>query len=80
MRSPSCGRGESGGNPWKWQGSAGSNPAGCFPPPPAAAECLPSPAGIFIFIWLVALYYPKTKEATGSLSHIIRHDKTTMAS
>ncbi|XP_035754735.1 adhesion G protein-coupled receptor G3 isoform X10 [Egretta garzetta] len=36
--------------------------------------------GIFIFIWLVALYYPKTKEATGSLSHIIRHDKTTMAS
>ncbi|NXI95463.1 AGRG3 protein, partial [Psophia crepitans] len=36
--------------------------------------------GICIFIWLVVLYYPKTKEATGSLSHIIRHDKTTTAS
>ncbi|NXF36019.1 AGRG3 protein, partial [Nyctibius bracteatus] len=36
--------------------------------------------GIFIFIWLVVLYYPKTKETTGSLSHIIRHDKTTTAS
>ncbi|NXO06018.1 AGRG3 protein, partial [Oriolus oriolus] len=36
--------------------------------------------GIFIFIWLVVLYYPKTKEATGSLSYIIRHDKTTTAS
>ncbi|NXB11790.1 AGRG3 protein, partial [Cnemophilus loriae] len=35
--------------------------------------------GIFIFIWLVVLYYPKTKE-TGSLSYIIRHDKTTTAS
>ncbi|KFP76318.1 putative G-protein coupled receptor 97, partial [Acanthisitta chloris] len=32
--------------------------------------------GIFIFIWLVVLYYPKTKETTGSLSHIIRHDNT----
>ncbi|KFV15995.1 putative G-protein coupled receptor 97, partial [Tauraco erythrolophus] len=36
--------------------------------------------GIFIFIWLVILYYPKTKETTGSLSHIIRHDKTTTVS
>ncbi|XP_014802927.1 PREDICTED: adhesion G protein-coupled receptor G3 isoform X1 [Calidris pugnax] len=36
--------------------------------------------GVFIFIWLVVLYYPKTKETTGSLSHIIRHDKTTAAS
>ncbi|NWR04554.1 AGRG3 protein, partial [Paradoxornis webbianus] len=36
--------------------------------------------GIFIFIWLVILYYPKTKEATGSLSYIIRHDKNTTAS
>ncbi|NXW88574.1 AGRG3 protein, partial [Alopecoenas beccarii] len=36
--------------------------------------------GIFIFIWLVALYYPKTKETAGSLSHIIKHDKTTTAS
>ncbi|NWR17190.1 AGRG3 protein, partial [Emberiza fucata] len=36
--------------------------------------------GIFIFIWLVVLYYPKTKESTGSLSYIIRHDKTTTAS
>ncbi|NXR66717.1 AGRG3 protein, partial [Rhadina sibilatrix] len=36
--------------------------------------------GIFIFIWLVILYYPKTKESTGSLSYIIRHDKTTTAS
>ncbi|KFW63548.1 putative G-protein coupled receptor 97, partial [Pygoscelis adeliae] len=32
--------------------------------------------GIFIFVWLVILYYPKTKETAGSLSHIIRHDKT----
>ncbi|NXB20899.1 AGRG3 protein, partial [Rhagologus leucostigma] len=36
--------------------------------------------GIFIFIWLVLLYYPKTKETTASLSYIIRHDKTTTAS
>ncbi|NXY16765.1 AGRG3 protein, partial [Atrichornis clamosus] len=36
--------------------------------------------GIFIFIWLVVLYYPKTKETTGSLSYIIRHDKTTTGS
>ncbi|XP_039931237.1 adhesion G protein-coupled receptor G3 [Hirundo rustica] len=36
--------------------------------------------GIFIFIWLVILYYPKTKETTGSLSYIVRHDKTTTAS
>ncbi|NXB42415.1 AGRG3 protein, partial [Leucopsar rothschildi] len=36
--------------------------------------------GIFIFIWLVVLYYPKTRETTGSLSYIIRHEKTTTAS
>ncbi|NXQ29556.1 AGRG3 protein, partial [Alaudala cheleensis] len=36
--------------------------------------------GIFIFIWFVILYYPKTKETSGSLSYIIRHDKTTTAS
>ncbi|NXD79088.1 AGRG3 protein, partial [Halcyon senegalensis] len=36
--------------------------------------------GIFIFIWFIVLYYPKTKETTGSLSHIIRHDKTTTVS
>ncbi|XP_049662511.1 adhesion G protein-coupled receptor G3-like isoform X3 [Accipiter gentilis] len=36
--------------------------------------------GFFIFIWLVVLYYPKTKEIAGSLSHIIRHDKTTTVS
>ncbi|KAM6300457.1 LOW QUALITY PROTEIN: adhesion G protein-coupled receptor G3 [Aegotheles albertisi] len=36
--------------------------------------------GIFIFIWLLVLYYPKAKETTGSLSHIVRHDKTTVAS
>ncbi|KFQ33385.1 putative G-protein coupled receptor 97, partial [Mesitornis unicolor] len=36
--------------------------------------------GIFIFIWLVVLYYPKMKESTGSISHIIRHDKTTAVS
>ncbi|XP_064526958.1 adhesion G protein-coupled receptor G3 isoform X3 [Pseudopipra pipra] len=36
--------------------------------------------GIFIFIWLVILYYPKTKETTGSLSHITRHDKNTTVS
>lgn len=42
--------------------------------------CLPFPAGIFIFIWLVILYYPKTKETTGSLTHIIKHNKTTTVS
>ncbi|NXS34207.1 AGRG3 protein, partial [Pomatostomus ruficeps] len=36
--------------------------------------------GIFIFIWLVVLYYPKITEPTGSLSYIIRHDKTVTAS
>ncbi|NWW85068.1 AGRG3 protein, partial [Rhynochetos jubatus] len=36
--------------------------------------------GIFIFIWLVVLYYPKTKETAGSLTHIIRHDKTATVS
>ncbi|NXJ25313.1 AGRG3 protein, partial [Dicrurus megarhynchus] len=36
--------------------------------------------GIFIFIWLIVLYYPKTKETSGSLSYITRHDKTTTAS
>uniref|UniRef100_A0A672TR66 Adhesion G protein-coupled receptor G3 n=1 Tax=Strigops habroptila TaxID=2489341 RepID=A0A672TR66_STRHB len=36
--------------------------------------------GIFIFIWLVVLYYPKAKETVGSFSHIIRHDKATTAS
>ncbi|KAM9508003.1 adhesion G protein-coupled receptor G3 isoform 3-T3 [Guaruba guarouba] len=36
--------------------------------------------GIFIFIWLVALYYPKVKETVGSFTHIIRHDKATTAS
>ncbi|NWX03519.1 AGRG3 protein, partial [Caloenas nicobarica] len=36
--------------------------------------------GIFIFIWLVTLYYPKMKDTTGSLSHIIKHDKTTTVS
>ncbi|NXK10539.1 AGRG3 protein, partial [Herpetotheres cachinnans] len=36
--------------------------------------------GVFIFIWLVILYYPKTKETVGSLSHIIKHDKTTTVS
>lgn len=36
--------------------------------------------GIFIFIWLVILYYPKTKETTGSLTHIIKHNKTTTVS
>ncbi|KAI1235544.1 hypothetical protein IHE44_0002423 [Lamprotornis superbus] len=35
--------------------------------------------GIFIFIWLVVLYYPKTRETTGSLSYIIRHEKTPTA-
>ncbi|NXG01053.1 AGRG3 protein, partial [Sakesphorus luctuosus] len=35
---------------------------------------------IFIFIWLVVLYYPRMKETNGSLSHIIRHEKTTAAS
>ncbi|KFW07354.1 putative G-protein coupled receptor 97, partial [Eurypyga helias] len=36
--------------------------------------------GIFIFIWLVVVYYPKTKETAGSLTHIIRHDKTATVS
>ncbi|KFQ28425.1 putative G-protein coupled receptor 97, partial [Merops nubicus] len=36
--------------------------------------------GIFIFVWLVVLYYPKMKETTGSVSHITTHDKTTTVS
>ncbi|NXH56038.1 AGRG3 protein, partial [Rhabdornis inornatus] len=36
--------------------------------------------GLFIFIWLVVLYYPKTRETTGSLSYIIRHDKAATVS
>ncbi|OWK61730.1 putative G-protein coupled receptor 97 [Lonchura striata] len=45
-----------------------------------APNYIHSTHGIFIFIWLVVLYYPKTKETTGSLSYIIRHDKNTTAS
>ncbi|KAM9289546.1 LOW QUALITY PROTEIN: adhesion G protein-coupled receptor G3 [Morus bassanus] len=36
--------------------------------------------GIFIFVWLVILCCLKTKETTGSLSHTIRHNKTTTVS
>ncbi|NWV35793.1 AGRG3 protein, partial [Grantiella picta] len=36
--------------------------------------------GIFIFMWLVVLYYPKTKETPGSLSYIIKHEKSTTTS
>ncbi|XP_062442891.1 adhesion G protein-coupled receptor G3 [Rhea pennata] len=36
--------------------------------------------GLFIFIWLVVLYYPKEEETAGSSSHIIRNDKTTTVS
>ncbi|NXL92819.1 AGRG3 protein, partial [Alectura lathami] len=32
--------------------------------------------GVFIFIWLVILYYPKAGETTGSLSNITRNDRT----
>lgn len=42
--------------------------------------CLPSPAGIFIFVWLVVLYRPKVEETTGSLSRVFRLDKTTTVS
>ncbi|XP_047924909.2 uncharacterized protein [Anser cygnoides] len=36
--------------------------------------------GLFIFIWLVVLYYPKMEETTNSLSHIIRNDRTVAGS
>ncbi|XP_068549488.1 adhesion G protein-coupled receptor G3 [Anas acuta] len=32
--------------------------------------------GLFIFIWLVVLYYPKMEETTSSLSHITKNDRT----
>lgn len=79
MGRPSCGsRGELGERP----GSSREVPAASWQDVShnllllLLSFCLPFPAGIFIFIWLVILYYPKTKETTGSLSHIIRHDKT----
>nr|XP_009664357.1 PREDICTED: probable G-protein coupled receptor 97 [Struthio camelus australis] len=36
--------------------------------------------GLFIFIWLVVLYYPKKEEIVGFSSHITRNDKTTIVS
>ncbi|NXI66285.1 AGRG3 protein, partial [Anseranas semipalmata] len=36
--------------------------------------------GLFIFIWLVVLYYPKAEETTSSLSHITRNNKTVAVS
>lgn len=39
-------------------------------------DLLPSPAGVFIFIWLVVLYYPRAEETSSSLSHIVRNDRT----
>ncbi|XP_040426814.1 adhesion G protein-coupled receptor G3 isoform X2 [Cygnus olor] len=36
--------------------------------------------GLFIFIWLVVLYYPKMEETTNSLSHIMRNDRTVAGS
>ncbi|XP_048815010.1 adhesion G protein-coupled receptor G3 [Lagopus muta] len=32
--------------------------------------------GVFIFVWLVVLYYPRAEETSSSLSHIVRNDKT----
>uniref|UniRef100_A0A8C2TLA5 Adhesion G protein-coupled receptor G1 n=1 Tax=Coturnix japonica TaxID=93934 RepID=A0A8C2TLA5_COTJA len=32
--------------------------------------------GVFIFIWLVVLYYPRAVETSSSLSHIVRNDRT----
>lgn len=43
---------------------------------PLLSVLLPSPAGLFIFIWLVVLYYPKMEETTSSLSHITKNDRT----
>ncbi|NXC50707.1 AGRG3 protein, partial [Penelope pileata] len=40
------------------------------------AAILNSLQGVFIFIWLVILYYPRAEETTGSLSHITRNDRT----
>lgn len=45
-------------------------------PLPMLSVLLPSPAGLFIFIWLVVLYYPKMEETTSSLSHITKNDRT----
>ncbi|KGL79154.1 putative G-protein coupled receptor 97, partial [Tinamus guttatus] len=36
--------------------------------------------GLFIFIWLVVLYYPKKEEIAGSSSNTIRNDKNTSVS
>ncbi|NXA53028.1 AGRG3 protein, partial [Nothocercus julius] len=36
--------------------------------------------GLFIFIWLVVLYYPKREEIAGSSSNTIRNDKNTTVS
>ncbi|XP_031471087.1 adhesion G protein-coupled receptor G3 isoform X1 [Phasianus colchicus] len=40
------------------------------------AAILNSLQGVFIFIWLVVLYYPRVEETSSSLSHIVRNDKT----
>jgi len=66
-----------GGTPWKWQGSRQDASHHLLL---LLSVYLPFPAGTFIFIWLVVLYYPKMKETTGSLSHIVRHDKTNTVS
>eukprot|EP00076_Gallus_gallus_P025318 XP_015147821.1 adhesion G protein-coupled receptor G3 [Gallus gallus] len=40
------------------------------------AAILNSLQGVFIFIWLVVLYYPRAEETSSSLSHIVRNDRT----
>ncbi|XP_015729171.1 adhesion G protein-coupled receptor G3 [Coturnix japonica] len=40
------------------------------------AAILNSLQGVFIFIWLVVLYYPRAVETSSSLSHIVRNDRT----
>ncbi|POI27215.1 hypothetical protein CIB84_009035 [Bambusicola thoracicus] len=40
------------------------------------AAILNSLQGVFIFIWLVLLYYPRAEETSSSLSHIVRNDRT----
>ncbi|OXB58518.1 hypothetical protein ASZ78_009083 [Callipepla squamata] len=40
------------------------------------AAILNSLQGVFIFVWLVVLYYPKAEDTSSSLAHIVRNDRT----
>ncbi|NXJ13570.1 AGRG3 protein, partial [Odontophorus gujanensis] len=44
------------------------------------AAILNSLQGVFIFIWLVVLYYPRAEDTSSSLAHIVRNDRTVAVS